>query len=141
MFKVSFKSALLAATALAVCTFAVYPAARAQFYQYFDGNNLHAVCQSPSESAAHLECDSYIHGVMDAGTQKASLARQKQGKTVYTGHSDSYWCVPPGVTTPQIVDVITQDLRNHPEYRHALAAGLIDNALMKIWPFPLEYQG
>ena len=79
MFKVSFKSALLAATALAVCTFAVYPAARAQFYQYFDGNNLHAVCQSPSESAAHLECDSYIHGVMDAGTQKASLARQKQG--------------------------------------------------------------
>lgn len=82
---------------------------------FMDGNTLHDWCRR--ETGA---CAGYVIGVHDG----ISLAKEP----------GSWFCVPDGVKSDQIRDVVTAFLRGHPKWRHVAASQLVLWALVDAWP-------
>lgn len=109
------RSKIYRATALfVVLAAALMPSdAPAQFYT---GNNLYSDCTEPRGTNLYYQrsarCISYVMGVAD----QWSLQREMSG-----GSS----CIPSGVTTGQLRDIVTQYLTANPGNRHLSAAALV----------------
>jgi hypothetical protein len=87
------------------------------------GNTLLAKCVGPPEM--QLICAGYTAGIYDM----INLLET-------TNALAKLHCFPSGVTRLQIHDVVVHYLQDHPERRHAGAAGLVRDALQEAWPCP-----
>jgi hypothetical protein len=86
-----------------------------------NGNRLWSLCSQPPNSVAKAECAGYVLGVVDA-------IKEDDAVNGFTA------CLPTEVTTVQVVDVVTDYLRQNPAERHYLAAGLVARALARAFP-------
>jgi Rap1a immunity proteins len=86
------------------------------------GNDLYADCSGPAGTAASAACNSYILGVSDV---------------LYVQNTNSM-CLPKGVVTGQIIDVVRKYLTDHPETRHYTAVSEITVALQSAFPCKLR---
>ena len=96
--------------------------ASANSYAQIDGNMLHQLCSSTSESNK-TSCSLYIRGVLDA-----SIAIEAVHKIP---RKQQLMCMPGDVTFSQMIDVAKNYLRDHPEERHKGAMALIVNSMAK----------
>lgn len=98
--------------------------ARAEFK---NGNDLYAYCSAKENSATYYQdaaaCSTYIVGVYDAIEMEKSLNK-----------SNPYYCLPKGVIVRQLTEIVTNDLKAHPERRHLPAAALVAIALRGAFP-------
>lgn len=108
---------ILAALALAQ---AAQPApAPAQSSFYIDGNRLYEMCAGQPDPA----CTLYIVGAVDAfGTVSEILGGGR------------LFCVPPGVVSGQLADVLRRHMRENPETRHHAASVLVIRSLREAFP-------
>ena len=87
-----------------------------------NGNELYRHCNNEQAESAEQKdtsvglCLGYILGAYDAGRKNYAI------------------CIPSGVTTGELKDVVTDWLLNHPEKRDLPAAGLVLNALLEKFP-------
>jgi hypothetical protein len=86
---------------------------------YKDGNSLLSDCEGrsrgdPGGRSQWGMCLGYILGVHDA--------------------HDRAICIPDGVKSGQVLDVVKRYLRNHPEERHHQASSLVLGALKETFP-------
>ena len=87
------------------------------------GNTLLAKCVGPPE--VQLVCAGYTTGIYDM------INLLETTNAVAKLH-----CFPSGVTRLQIHDAVVHYLQEHPNERHAGAAGLVRDALQEAWPCP-----
>jgi hypothetical protein len=87
------------------------------------GNTLLAKCVGPPEG--QLICIGYTTGIYDM------INLLETTKAVAKLH-----CFPPNVTRLQIHDAVVHYLQQHPDERHAGAAGLVSDALREAWTCP-----
>jgi hypothetical protein len=87
------------------------------------GNTLLAKCVGPAET--QLVCAGYTAGIYDM----VNLLET-------TNAVPKLHCFPSGVTRLQIHDAVVHYLQDHPDQRHAGAAGLVRDALQDAWPCP-----
>jgi hypothetical protein len=95
---------------------------------FYSGQDLHERCGAASGMDRGL-CVGYIQGVFDSGTDGPP-----NGGTEWPSGMTA--CVPEGVTSGQLTEVVTKWLREHPEDWHFSANSLAANALMATWPCP-----
>jgi hypothetical protein len=84
-----------------------------------NGNQLYADCTG--DLVGQAVCVGYVRGVYDRDRWS---------------DASSYICAVDGVTTGQLVDVVVQYLKAHPEKRDFRAGGLVLFALRDAWPCP-----
>jgi hypothetical protein len=94
-----------------------------------DGNKLYSECTSSPDYV--LVCMGYVQGVVDAGDQEAFLL-EADGRTI----AGFRWCASDRANTKQAVDIVVRYLRDNPQRRHLVAAGLVAEALSQAWPCP-----
>jgi hypothetical protein len=87
------------------------------------GNDLYAACNSGIGTIPRLECTIYIDGVTD-GAQVTTAKK--------------LICPAPGVTRGQVIDIVEDALRDHPETRQQMAALLVVKALATAFPCRTE---
>jgi Rap1a immunity proteins len=83
---------------------------------YLNGNTLYAKCTGTADD--QLVCLGYVMGVADG----------------MSSNNQKVICVPHTVTNFQVRDVAAKFLRDHPEWRHFLAADLVTQALKNAFP-------
>ena len=83
------------------------------------GNDFYAGCRGAPKT---LECLAYVQGVV-GGAEAMAIATGRR-----------LICVPPGVTSGQLQDVIVTSLRNNPADNHLLIAALAFIALETAFP-------
>lgn len=92
------------------------------------GNDLYQDCTTREDAAAYYQkrayCMGYIVGVADANSTFGAIIRRP------------LFCLSAGVTTGQLVDVVTRYLETHPQSRHYAAASLVGGAFMEAFPCP-----
>jgi len=93
--------------------FAVVPTTAQANYPFVNGNMLHEMC-SPAQSL----CPFYVMGVVD-------------GLTLVDRGS---FCLPEGVNSGQVADVVAKYLLDTPEKRHHTAASLVALSLRLAFP-------
>jgi hypothetical protein len=88
---------------------------------FLDGNALLAECSVRQGEMTYFQSDSeclgYIIGAYDAVTDTMNGI-----------------CVPRGVKSGQVRDLVVRFLRTHPEQRHLPGWELVNNALVNAWP-------
>ena len=94
----------------------------ANSYAQIDGNTLHQLCNSTSESAK-ISCTIYIRGVLDASIAMEDLHKIPKKQKLM--------CMPGEVSRYQMIDVAKNYLRDHPEERHNSGLVLIINSMQK----------
>jgi hypothetical protein len=82
---------------------------------FVDGNFLFRVCDAGGEF-----CAGYITGIAD-GVQLTEMGR-------------SLVCIPASANMKQVVDIVLNDLRAHPEKRRYSAATIVGAALKESFP-------
>lgn len=87
--------------------------------RFIDGNKLHESCITLDFAAANT-CTAYITGVADVLYNDAV--------------ADIRACIPLGVNTTQVEDIVKQYLAANPQNRHLTAASLIAIALSDAFP-------
>lgn len=80
------------------------------------GNSLFDACERSAEGF----CAGYILGVVDRIEDQALIEPR-------------HICFPPGATTRQLIDVVMNYLRKHPEKRHFKASQQVWLALDEVW--------
>jgi hypothetical protein len=85
------------------------------FAQFWDGNELYEDCTAQSATDWGV-CHGYVIGLADARIIDGTI------------------CVPNGVEVRQVVDIVVQYLREHPESRHIAAERLAEGALKRAFP-------
>lgn len=112
----------------AACIAAAAEPAAAQRFSKIDGNRLLQICtlRAPAPLRPGLapppgrrECEAYVSGVADgiaAGPPRATA------------------CIPDGVTTAQLVEVVLKTLRDHPENAERHAGELVVQAYSRAFP-------
>jgi hypothetical protein len=85
------------------------------FSHFLTANDLYAHCTVP-ESAERLYCTGIIVGLADAFEHDGTM------------------CPPDGASVSQVVDVVVQYLRDHPEKRHYAIANEAALALKQAFP-------
>ena len=80
------------------------------------GNDLLAECSAPPGTTPFVACSAYVVGVADA------LRITK------------FVCTPQNAVASQLVDIVLNRLRSHPEARHYGAAGEVALALRQTFP-------
>jgi hypothetical protein len=84
------------------------------------GNGLYYYCTQEGD-AYRAACLAYIRG-----------AYERDQIDVWMKSPTAYTCdLPPGVTFQQMEDVVVKFLRDNPEKRNALSAGLLNTALQQ----------
>jgi hypothetical protein len=89
---------------------------------FYTGNSLFEKCSASRDTPYYAACLGYVTGVVDT-------LNMMQGLNLGTAV-----CVPNGATVSQIVDVVAQRLRDHPEARHYAAAFQALLALRQSFP-------
>lgn len=116
------RQVIFTVVAAAVAIVATSPARAAGYYT---GSELHASCiaQSPEAAAPQKRamCRGYIGGAIDALTLDHFLRGQQA-------------CIPNEVTLGQIIDVVTNYLRDNPASRHNGAALIARVAIVEAFP-------
>ena len=87
--------------------------------QFFDGNELHAMCSDGRKDAAAI----YALGALDA----AHLYQQLSGVRDRV-------CMENGIQASQVADVVCKYLDDNPQHRHWLAADLVAESAAAAWP-------
>jgi len=88
--------------------------------RFLDGNELYESCSKTAGMDAS-SCIGYIMGVADAQMLLSSSGKK-------------YLCLPSGVTSVQLRDVVMKRLGDKPETRHWPASALVWNALIDAYP-------
>jgi hypothetical protein len=88
---------------------------------FFSGNQLYEYCQRE----ASLVCLGYVMGVADTIADASSA-----------GDMTTRICPDRGVNPGQMMDVVVNFLRAHPERRHQAAPGIVAAALVEAFPCP-----
>jgi hypothetical protein len=86
---------------------------------FMDGNALYADCTS-NNYVERGKCLGYVEGVVD------NLEEIRSARNVPV-------CVPNGTVGHQVVDVVVNYLRDHPEGRSYAASSLVVFAVLKAW--------
>ena len=106
---------------VAVCScILVFSAAAAHAEHFLTGNDLYRVCQGSGVDGG--VCTGYVIGVFDqwaAGRAAGPFAKPA--------------CLPPGVGSGQLKDVVVRYLRDHPEVRDQSAWALVVHAMIEAW--------
>lgn len=89
----------------------------------FSGNALYASCTGSAPD--RIECQGFIQGAIAAETYFEAV------KVV-----PPIICYPDGVQSQQLVEVVINHLRDHPETRQSGAGGLVVISLAKAFPCP-----
>lgn len=88
--------------------------------EFIDGNKLYEMCSEDESSPNHYQftawCTGYILGTYDT-IRGSGLS------------SNLAICVPTGVSSGQLTDIVVKALREHPEVRHNSASMLVGAAL------------
>jgi len=93
--------------------FSAYARADEPIRAFWDGNTLYASCITRGNAAS---CDGYIAGVADTLEMTRTI------------------CIPPRVTSGQLVDVVIKFLKDNPESRHYAGASEATIALGRAFP-------
>jgi hypothetical protein len=102
--------------------FLIMSAASSVHAEYFSGILLNKYCNSDSSYEKGM-CLGYIVGVVDSFNTTYAL---KGGKKVF--------CIPPGVTSGQLVLVLKKSMQEHPETLHLPASAHTLSALTTAFP-------
>ncbi len=108
------------ALSLVIC--AVAMTARAQSVSSQSGTSLYRYCGLGAVDPGYWLCVGYIKGFRDG----VSLGHDSSAKEI---------CIPPEVTTRQIIEVVQQALRKS-QTRHEQAWTIISPAMVDAWPCP-----
>jgi hypothetical protein len=118
MLEVASMNRIISAVLLAGVMSSASAASQAQPSGYESGNSLYADCVAAAGSFEYGMCLGYVKGVADhwevvrAGSKRAA-------------------CIPDGVTTKQIVDIVNRYLAADPASRRGSAAWLVNLALVE----------
>jgi hypothetical protein len=85
---------------------------------YQTGNDLLNNCVG--NATENVACLGYIQGVADMWS-------------VFRAANNHGECIPDGVVTRQLHDVVVRYLQDHPEHRHENGAGMVIEAFAKTW--------
>ena len=118
------KSGVIRATAAAIALAVAQPSTAADPTSLATGNELLLTC-SADATPSFWSCSSYIDGV-----HMTVLMFD------YYAVSPKPYCLAPGVTKGQMIDIIVTYLRAHPEVRHRPSPGLITMAFRGAFPCP-----
>lgn len=104
------------------------PAAAQVPAQIWDGNELYKYCsaqkeKSPSYVHAQASCVGYVVGLID---WEYAVAVSQRAKPAF--------CVKDGMTVQQVVDIVINYLKAHPELRHHNGAWIAGEALRQAVP-------
>lgn len=112
--------------------------------QVFDGNTLLQWCDDGENYEPDSLCFGYIIGSVSSLRVGAFAALREiyiaTGKSIDVGELEKLselgvnFCPPAGVTNRQIVDTVTKSLKEHPEWRHVDATGIILAAMREAYP-------
>jgi hypothetical protein len=93
---------------------------------YLSGGNLLEICNPASDPSGEklALCTGYIAGVADANTAFGDILKQP------------LFCMPNEVLMPQLKDVVTKYLVQHPEKSRLAAATVVGSALINTYPCP-----
>jgi Rap1a immunity proteins len=86
---------------------------------FISGNELFTVCSAPRGSGA---CQWYVAGVADALAMTNTLGMTR------------LVCLPMHVTADQLADIVLNELRDRPEFRHHGAASTVAVAFKRAFP-------
>jgi hypothetical protein len=106
---------------IALATLLVASEARAQQHT---GNEIYEICRLAPAKENGL-CLGYVMGVIETW----EFARD-----LFKFQHEPPWCWPDGVDYEQLVDIVTAQLRDHPETRHLSAVLLVWQALAERFP-------
>jgi hypothetical protein len=98
---------------------------------FYSGNELLTMCRA---NASEGRCLGYLEAIHDGGEENAA---RLNGKTTPVGFAflNGYrWCIPNGVASSQLRDVVVKYLKDNPEERQLAAPGQVAAALAKGWP-------
>jgi Rap1a immunity proteins len=101
--------------------------------QTWSGNDLYRFCAGASTYHDAGVCLGYVVGVTDASSQ-ALIPYTRLTISEIGTRGGAEWCLPKGVETGQMVDVVTKYLESHPADRHIEADYLVAHALAEAWP-------
>ena len=87
---------------------------------FVNGNDLLKRCNDPQ---APFYCGGFVSGAHDGFTTAWGWSKQAP-----------MFCVPTGVSIPQLVDITVAYLEDHPETRHYAASELIGLAIREAFP-------
>jgi hypothetical protein len=93
---------------------------------YLSGANLLEICKPASDPSGEklALCTGYITGVADANSAFGNILKHP------------IFCMPQEVTMPQLKDVVTTYLVQHPDKGPLGAAGVVGAALINAFPCP-----
>ena len=113
-------NAIIAAVGLAVM---LLLSAQSQAGAYYDGGKLLQLCESDS-AGEYNTCIGYVTGIDDYQTTLLN----------WSDLDEPLFCPPDGVTSGQLVKIVTKRLNEHPEKLHLSASGSVANALAQAFP-------
>jgi hypothetical protein len=98
---------------------------------FYTGNELLKACQS---SATTGRCYGYLQTVHDAGLATAAALNGQNKAVGFAWMSGFRWCIPEGVDSTQVHDVVVKYLRDNPKDRQLAAVTQVAAAYEKGWP-------
>ena len=114
-------------TALVVAAGLFWPASTfsqdRQVIVSMNGNQLYAYCTSAPGSPQAMACLGYENGVTDTLQSAADVIRRA-----------NHICLPQNVSGQQVLDVVRDYFRDHPEDRHHVASDEVILALRTAFP-------
>lgn len=105
-------------------------AAQTPLRNFLSGNDLLSKCKDEQSIVNQQFCNGYV-----VGTADVLQSFQSVGGTVFQRET-AFPCFPKGITSEQLVDIVTKDLEESPERRHAAASQLVIVALVAAFPCP-----